>query len=232
VNPPVVVQADEKFVVLDGASRITALKTLGYPHAIVQLVIDLEEIELRTWNHVICGAEPGQLVKILDDLPEVSMVESDPDKILDDMLELGGLCYVHTIDGKVFIIQPAACINRWEALNKLTNSYFENYQVLRTIKEEIENLQQEHPDLAALVVFPEYTVEQVLQIAKAGRVLPAGITRFIIPGRVLRLNAELSFLKSDKSLEEKNKWLYELVTEKQAGSRIRYYKEPVYLLDE
>jgi hypothetical protein len=42
----------------------------------------------------------------------------------------------------------------------------------------------------------------------------------------------LSLLKSDKSLEEKNKWLYELVTEKQAGSRIRYYREPVYLLDE
>ncbi len=232
VNPPVVVQADEKFVVLDGASRITALKELGYPHAIVQLVTDVEEIELRTWNHVICGAEPGHLVTMLDDLPEVSTIESDPDKILDDMLELGGLCYIHTIDGKVFIIQPAAGINHLEALNKLTNTYIENYQVLRTIKEEIEELQQEHSDLAALVVFPEYTVEQVLQIAKVGRVLPAGITRFIIPGRVLRLNAELSLLKSDKSVEEKNKWLYELVTEKQAGSRIRYYKEPVYLLDE
>jgi len=232
VNPPVVVQADEKFVVLDGASRITALKELGYPHAIVQLVTDVEEIELRTWNHVICGAEPGHLVAMLDNLPEVSTIESDPDKILDDMLELGGLCYIHTIDGKVFIIQPAAGINHLEALNKLTNTYIENYQVLRTIKEEIEELQQEHSDLAALVVFPEYTVEQVLQIAKVGRVLPAGITRFIIPGRVLRLNAELSLLKSDKSVEEKNKWLYELVTEKQAGSRIRYYKEPVYLLDE
>ncbi len=232
VNPPVVVQADEKFVVLDGASRITALKELGYPHAIVQLVTDVEEIELRTWNHVICGAEPGHLVAMLDNLPEVSTIESDPDKILDDMLELGGLCYIHTIDGKVFIIQPAAGINHLEALNKLTNTYIENYQVLRTIKEEIEELQQEHSDLAALVVFPEYTVEQVLQIAKVGRVLPAGITRFIIPGRVLRLNAELSMLKSDKSVEEKNKWLYELVTEKQAGSRIRYYKEPVYLLDE
>lgn len=232
VNPPVVVQADDKFVVLDGASRITALKELGYVHAIVQLVADLEEIELRTWNHLICGAEAGHLVKMLDDLPEVSTIESDPEQILDDMLELGGLCYIHTIDGKVFIIQPAAGINHLEALNKLTNTYIENYQVLRTIKAEIEELEQEHPALAALVVFPEYTVEQVLQIAKAGRVLPAGITRFIIPGRVLRLNAELSLLKSDKSLEEKNKWLYDLVTEKQAGSRIRYYKEPVYLLDE
>jgi len=232
VNPTVVVQVDEKFVVLDGASRITALKELGYAHAIVQIVSDLEEIELRTWNHVICGAEAGHLVKMLDDLPEVSTIESNPNKILDDMLELGGLCYIHAIDGKVFIIQPAAGINHLEALNKLTNTYIENYQVLRTIKEKIEELQQEHPDLAALVVFPEYPVEQVLQIAKAGRVLPAGITRFIIPGRVLRLNAELSLLKSDESVEEKNKWLYELVTEKQAGSRIRYYKEPVYLLDE
>jgi hypothetical protein len=63
-------------------------------------------------------------------------------------------------------------------------------------------------------------------------VLPAGITRFIIPGRVLRLNADLSYLKSDETLIRKNELLRELVLEKLANSAVRYYEEPVYLLDE
>jgi hypothetical protein len=75
-------------------------------------------------------------------------------------------------------------------------------------------------------------VEQVLQIARNGQLLPSGITRFIIPGRVLRLNADLAYLQSDNSLEEKNAWLDELVDSKLSGGKIRYYQEPVYLLDE
>jgi hypothetical protein len=139
---------------------------------------------------------------------------------------------LHTIDGRVFLIQPAPGVNRLEALNKLTNTYIQAYNVSRTLRANLEELQAEFRNLVALVVFQAYTVQQVLQIAKVGHRLPAGITRFIIPGRVLRINAELSYLKSDKSLREKNEWLHQLLVDKQVKSKIRYYKEPVYLLDE
>ncbi len=66
----------------------------------------------------------------------------------------------------------------------------------------------------------------------SGRFFPAGITRFLIPGRVLRLNADLDYLKSGNSLQEKNRWLHEILKEKQLQGGIRYYAEPVYLLDE
>jgi hypothetical protein len=82
------------------------------------------------------------------------------------------------------------------------------------------------------VIFPEYTVGQVLQVAESERVFPAGITRFIIPGRVLRLNVDLDILKSDKSLREKNQWLHDFLAEKLSQDKIRYYEEPVYLLDD
>jgi hypothetical protein len=169
---------------------------------------------------------------MLDDLPEVSMVKTDPHKVLDDMLEYGGLCYLHTADSRIFLIQPAPGVNRLVALNKLTNLYITSYHVARTLNTDVVTLREEYPDLAALVVFPKYTVDQVLQIAKAGNLLPAGITRFVIPGRVLRLNLDLSFLKSEDPLPEKNAWLTKFVIEKQANSTVRYYAEPVYLLDE
>jgi hypothetical protein len=49
---------------------------------------------------------------------------------------------------------------------------------------------------------------------------------------VLRLNAELRHLKSDRPLSEKNEWLHQLLMDKLSKSKIRYYQEPVYLLDE
>jgi hypothetical protein len=168
----------------------------------------------------------------LDDLPEISMIECEPQSVLEEMLEYGGLCYLHTVDDKVFRIQPTPDVKRLDALNKLTETYIEACYLTRTLTTDMTSLWQEYPDLTALVVFPEYTVDQVLQIARAGQVLPAGITRFIIPGRVLRLNAELSYLKSDKSLSEKNRWLNRLVMDKLVKGEIRYYEEPVYLLDE
>ncbi|MFN8458802.1 MAG: hypothetical protein U0401_29820 [Anaerolineae bacterium] len=173
------------------------------------------------------------MMNLLRSLPEIGLVKSEPKKVLDDMLECGGICYLHTVEGQVWLIQPAAGINRLEALNQLTDAYIKAAgQVARTVNHSIAALRQEHPMMTALVVFPEYTVEQVLQIAQAGRALPAGITRFIIPGRALRLNMPLEPLRSPQSLEEKNEWLYQQVMDLLSTGRARYYEEPVYLLDE
>jgi hypothetical protein len=231
-NPPIVAEAGDRYVVLDGATRTAALKELNYPHVIVQVAQAKDQLGLHTWLHAIRQGHVAQLVKLLADLPEISLLETSPSKVLDEMVERGGLCYLHTVEGKVFLILPASGINRLDALNKLTETYIEAYQVSRTLNKNISSLQHEFPDLIGLVVFPEYTVEQVLQIAQAGRELPAGITRFIIPGRVLRLNAELRHLKSDRPLSEKNEWLHQLLMDKLSKSKIRYYQEPVYLLDE
>lgn len=232
VNPPVVIDAGDHYVVLDGATRTAALKQLDYPHTIVQVVSDKDKLFLHTWFHAIRKSDPAKLVKMLDDLPEVSLIESKPQSVLDEMIEYGGLCYLHTVNNKVFRIEPAADVNHLDALNKLTTAYIEACYLSRTLNKDMKTLQQEYPDLTALVVFPEYTVDQILQIAQAGQVVPAGITRFIIPGRVLRINADLDYLKSEKSLSEKARWLNRLVMNKLLKGEIRYYEEPVYLLDE
>jgi hypothetical protein len=233
VNPPIVVEVGGRYVVLDGATRVAAMQQLGYPHIVVQRVPNLSVLGLRTWYHVICQISLTDLINLLQSLPEIVLVKSEPEKVLDDMLEYGGICYLHTAEGQVWLIQPAAGINRLEALNQLTDAYLKTAgQVARTITRSIAALRQEHPDMTALVVFPEYSVEQVLQIAQAGRALPAGITRFIIPGRVLRLNTPLEPLRSQQSLAEKNEWLYHQVMELLSTGKARYYEEPVYLLDE
>jgi hypothetical protein len=64
------------------------------------------------------------------------------------------------------------------------------------------------------------------------RHFPAGITRFLVPGRILRINVALERLKSGSSLQEKNRWLHEMLLKRQGAGAIRYYGEPVYILDD
>jgi phosphoglycerate dehydrogenase-like enzyme len=231
-SPPVVVELDDHYVVLDGASRVTALRELDYPHILVQIVSPQAGLSLHTWYHAIRKIELAALLDRFNSLNEIGLVETSPGKVLDEMLEYGGLCYLHTIDGRVFLVQAAAGVNHLQALNMIADVYLSAGHVSRTLHTDPEILRQEFPDLTALVVFPEYTVEQVLQIARAGRVLPAGITRFIVPGRALRINVDLARLSADESLSEKNRWLYDDIVQKFSNSRVRYYQEPVYLLDE
>jgi hypothetical protein len=219
-------------VVLDGATRVTALKQFKIPHVVVQVVDPQNGIKLHTWLHVIRRLEPAKLLNLLNELPEICIKETDARHVLNEMAEYGGLCYIHTVDDRVFLIQSAPGVNRLHALNKLTESYIAASHIGRTLKNDIAILREEYSDLTALVVFFEYTVEQILQIARAGLVVPAGITRFIIPGRVLRVNISFEQLTSDKPLVEKNEWLRQLVVDKLGNNSARYYEESVYLLDE
>jgi len=231
-NPPIVVQSKDYYVVLDGATRVSAFKKLGYPHIIVQVLKDRSKYKLDTWFHAIRKIDTKILLNLLDELPEITMVKSDLKIVQADMVEHGGLCYLQTMDKTVYHIQPNGDINHLDALNKLTDIYIQASHVTRTLHDDIDILLNEFPDLTGVVAFPVFTLDQVLQITDTGNVIPSGITRSIISGRVMRLNADLEFLKSDRDIDEKNRWLYDLVMEKLSNDQARYYAEPIYLLDE
>ena len=72
----------------------------------------------------------------------------------------------------------------------------------------------------------------VLEVSKAGKVFPAGITRFIIPGRVLRINVDLTRLIKTEPMATKTQWLSQFLDDLFDQRRVRYYEEPLYLLDE
>jgi phosphoglycerate dehydrogenase-like enzyme len=231
-NPPVVAACNGHYVVLDGATRVSAFKKKGHPHIIVQILKETENCILDTWFHAIRKIDTDRLLAILDELPEITVAKSDLESVQAGMVEHGGLCYIQTVDKTIYHVQPEAGVNHLEALNKLTHAYIDASHVTRTLDDRIDSLLEEFPDLAGVAVFPVFTLDQVLQIAEAGNVMPAGITRFIIPGRVMRLNADFNTLVSNMNLDEKNAWLYDLVMDRLNEDRVRYYAEPIYLMDE
>lgn len=244
INPPLVAEINEgeKYVVLDGATRTTAFNHLGYPHIVVQVVdMERDNVQLHAWSHVVRNIAEQQgsvgFLPLVRNIAGLNLIET-PIEDLDDLIhEEGVLGYVLTVEGFGYRLELDTDSldgdRDWlDVMNDLVKQYGEWGDVERTLSRDLDDLVTLYEDMAALVVFPAFTPDTVLRVAEQGRLLPAGITRFIIPGRILRLNAPLSELVGDAPLSAKAEWLDRFVGDKLGERQVRYYEEPVMILDE
>jgi phosphoglycerate dehydrogenase-like enzyme len=244
LNPPVVAEVDGEasYVVLDGATRVCAFKLLAHPHIVVQVVdVERDNVQLFAWNHVVRdrhaqGGVEGfmDLVRTIDGL---HLRDVPPDQVPEAVRKRGALGYILTMQNRAYLLEidesALESADDWlDVLNKLVDGYGQWGDVERVLTADTEQVRSLHSDAVALVAFPTFTPDIVLQMAAQGRLLPAGITRFVIPGRILHLNAPLDKLISDEPLSLKQDWLDRFVQEKLGERRVRYYEEPVMLLDE
>ncbi len=232
-NPPLVTPWQGKYIVLDGATRTEALRWLHCPHVVAQIV-DLEAVELYTWNHAVLESSAHTLYEHLQRVPGIELVPGDEEKVragLEDRQFIAGLVFSHN---DMYGVRNTEPIQGGDitALNRLVDAYMSLGQVERTLAEDWPSLQREYPDAAMLVLFPAYTPREIMDFVMTGQRLPAGITRFVVPGRILRLNFPMEILYADKPLGEKNEALQKFLQERLARRRVRYYQEPVILLDE
>lgn len=236
VNPPIVAElGDGRYVVLDGATRVTAFKQLNIPHLVVQ-VVDLHQdhVKMQTWFHVVHGGTVDGLVQVANRVTGLQLKAMQPEELPHALWERSALGYLLAADGRGYLLELTERLaGDWiDVLVELVDSYGAWGEVGRTLDTDLNELRSQFPDLTGLFVFPQFAPDIVLQVAARGRLLPAGITRFIIPGRVLRLNAPLDVLAANTPLTVKADWLDRLVEEKLANRGLRYYEEPVVLLDE
>ncbi len=245
-NPPIVVEMGDEYVVLDGATRITAFEQLGIPHVVVQ-VVDVERdnakgdnVQLHTWFHAVHGCHGDELMGVVRRVDGIRIVEMPVEALPHALWERSALAYLVDVGGRGYLLEledggvdEADDDHGWVAvLDELVSGYGAIADVDRTLHTDVDSLHTQFPHFAGLFVYPQFSPDIVLHLAATGQRLPAGLTRFVIPGRILRLNAPLSILRSDWSLEEKRDWLDGVVEEKMAERRLRYYEEPVVLLDE
>lgn len=233
VNPPVVIPWEGRFIVLDGATRVTALKNLGYPHIVVQLISpDDEALNLQTWHHAATGLKSEQFLNRLQQATDYTL-SAAPEKVpAEDWSGKGIISRIILPSGGVYHVFPRKGIAPLIALNALVKDYAQISRIFRTFSTDWETVAGQGMEVAGLVIFPKFTLKEVLNAAIGGQLLPAGITRFIIPGRILRLHTDLERLRNDESLSRKNAWLDRLLADKLNRRHVRYYQEPVVLLDE
>ncbi len=235
-NPPIVtpIPDEDHFVVLDGANRVTALAALGIPHVVAQVVdYEDEELILDTWYHLVSGLLREEFHQAIDGLAQVSLEPSELMQARAELARREALAYIVYPDGEVFTVHAEGDLHqRTACLNDIVNIYKSRGKIYRANTDHVDKLVPYYDAITVLVVFPRYQPAEILELARVGARLPAGITRHVIPRRALRINFPLSVLRDDWPLVEKNGYLKDWLKEKMANKEARFYQESTFLFDE
>ena len=71
-----------------------------------------------------------------------------------------------------------------------------------------------------------------MHLTREEQMIPTGITRHLIPGRVLGLNIDLAFLTDLDSDDAMPAHFKRHIDGLELAGRIRYYEEPVFIMNE
>lgn len=218
VNPMVCAEAaDGTLVLLDGATRTEALMKLGLEHAVVQ-VVGSEQVTLETWHHVVRSCPADRIIDEIVARPELALAD------------LGDPPRVHVMDSYSSVSGVGVSPNA--VLSALVDTYMGKWTVSRVVDPSIETVAPRFQDWSVVVEFPTLSIEDVIEAAVTKDLLPAGITRFLVDDRALRVNISLDLLRSLRSADEKQGVLDRLIEERASEGRVRRYEEPVYVLDD
>ena len=231
-NPPIVASLStptgERYLLLDGANRVSAIQNMEIPHLLVQVEpFESSELGVSHWNHVVRDIEAETLID------EVSAIEG-VDVVRDQEVRDGLLCSIILRDGAEYrIYSEGDLVQRVRSLGSICRLYHRgDARMDRVTHEDVEVLREHHPHFGALVVFPDIDKQDVRRVAECGERLPSGITRFLVPRRVLGFNLQLALLKSNLPLEDKRLWLGEAIQKKIADHKVRFYQEPIFVFDD
>lgn len=238
-NPPIVVplkaDSDNRYMVLDGANRATSIKSLGIEHVVVQ-VVDPDDpgLTLSAWNHVIWGIATDELLARFMDIPDIVLQPTKCERALLTMRGIHSLAVICCPDGNAYDIRTPRLmlLQHISLLNALVDAYQVDARMDRTQIMSAESLRELYPDFCGLLIIPSLRIDQLMQVAASGQMMPSGSTRFTISPRVLYLNYPLSALASDHSLEEKNLTLQHFLQERLSNKKVRYYEESTFIFDE
>ncbi len=244
-NPPIVAAADrgQRFIILDGANRITALKKLKFDNIPVQVVSpDDPDLEIRCWHHAIEKLDKDYFLRNISTMPGIRLIRVDTEQAVrnsDDSecnpehARDGYLCQLIFESGEIFAaFNGGNLLEQLGHLKKITDLYLDTPHSDRVSYTNLNHLKINYPEFRTLITFRRLCLSEVEDIVMAGRKLPAGITRVLLPKRALGLNIRLEFLKSDLTLDEKNRWLTEMIHKMVLAKAIRFYQEPTFRFDE
>ncbi len=226
-NPPIVARdRGSARLLLDGANRVAALARMGVPHALVQTErLDDPGLDLKQWNHVIRRRE----AEALEAAPPAGVRKSDEPRPGET-----ALCRLHRPDGSALgFVGPHAPPERAAALRRIgALAAHPRARVGRISHANLDEVRRAHPEFGGVLEYEPVSREEVREAAAAGELLPSGITRFLVPRRVLGLDLPLSFLEMSIPLPEKRRRLEALVADRFGSGRVRYYAEPVFVFDD
>jgi hypothetical protein len=235
-NPPIVARlgGTRRLILLDGANRVSALYTLSAPHLLVQVEeYDNPNLLLSHWNHVVRDHEAKTLIDLIESIRGVTIIESqNREEPIGDGRQ--HICTVVLGEQRAFhVVGGGDVFDRIHLLRKITALYYHGEaRIDRVNHEELDVLRKHHPNFGALIRYRDLTKDDVREAAVNGCRLPSGLTRFLLPRRVLGFNFSVELLRSKLPLEEKERRLERAIHKKVTDKRIRFYSESTFVFDD
>ncbi|MBH0157219.1 MAG: ParB N-terminal domain-containing protein [Bacillota bacterium] len=215
-NPIIALHLEnEKYLVLDGAHRLNALKEMGCLRVPIQIV-DPNHVRINAWHHIVPA---GKWFEELTKHPSIEVTK----KVRADEIPLATLSFHdHSelyIYAKYSTKELSKKLDVWHAI---VNAYSE-YQEVRRIPAH----SKESPNLGFIRFnYPATCLDTIKKVVKLGKLYPAGVTRIQVNGRLLNLRIPFEFLTS-KSFDE---FEWESLC-KHREDNLRLYSENVYLYE-
>ncbi len=244
-NPPIVARtADGRYAVLDGATRTTALKHMGMRYILVQSVPYASgEIDLQAWYHVLPDqASKAAFAYVMEHstLAHTVTVEEARTALAERrataaLVHRDGMATMLVLDTeRPWSVSDAAheSTSASSILRGLVATYGGAGEIYRIVHDNLVEIVQNDATCPCVVMFPTFTPEEILGVAASGDLLPAGITRHLIPGRALNVNIPLERLASPEDEIAENAWLRTWLSERILSKKVRYYHEPVFVFDD
>ncbi|MEK7109862.1 MAG: ParB N-terminal domain-containing protein [Patescibacteria group bacterium] len=230
-NPIIVASlGGKKYLQLDGMNRIYSFKTLGLKTISAQIVDynDQEKIELSSWLHILKG-DIKEFLNFIKEDKSLVVSQGKMDQVGHRYIkekDFGRLCSIVTNKKEVFFISTGGNFSeKIKRMNYLVSFYKNNLSrgaLPYTLNHDsIKNFFKQYPNDNIIVIFPTFTPQQIIESAKSGILLPTGITRHLVKGRVLNIDLPLSLFNNKKSLKEQNEEQDRILLKK----RSRLYEE-------
>ncbi|MBD0357439.1 MAG: ParB N-terminal domain-containing protein [Rubrobacter sp.] len=212
-NPVIVSPHEDRYLVLDGAHRVRALRELGSRFVLVQAVESPEKAE--GWGHLVNGVGRAEL----EDIEGIEVADSPVNTPLAEV-EMAG-------SGTIFLSSTREGLQgRVRALWELQSYYPEGVVVRRVEPDGTARLS----DGEVLIRYYPFTPGELTEIVDSGTVLPAGITRFRVRERVLGVRYPLDRMMEGEP-RARNAELRAFIESRWEENRVRYYGEPVVLFE-
>ena len=157
-NPPLVLPTttgNDRFMVLDGANRVTAFKNLGYPHIIAQVIQNEDsDINLFSWNHLVWGQPVDDFFLSIKQAfqNKLELFASNRKQISTN--DTRSIQIQFTDHNSYSIRMETDLTAALEQIHMITSCYKGKMQFNRTDVYDIGNFEKVYDPLIALIVFP------------------------------------------------------------------------------
>ena len=222
-NPPLVSELPEgRYVLMDGSNRHVSMKLLGFEHIMAQVAdYDSDFVELGVWQHIVADWDSQALLGTLETMNQVEMRDGwDGSAVAQILLRDGPVFSIHAV--------AAGLAERNATLRQVVAKYHDNATLYRTPLTDPGQIWPLFESGFALVMFPSYQPQDIIDAALQRAYLPPGVSRHIIHGRALNVNYPMERLRASLPLEEKDQQFQEWMRQQYAKRSVRFYAESTF----